>query len=236
MNKIIFPIVILAGGLATRLRPLTEKMPKALLEIHGEPFITHQLRLLAAKGIQAVVLCLGYLGEQIIDVVGDGKKLGLQVKYSFDGDKLLGTAGAIKQAFSLLPDTFFVLYGDSYLPCDYYLVQQAFLQNDCRGLMTVFYNKDQWDTSNIEFANRQILAYDKLQRTSRMQHIDYGLGILTKSSFDSIPENQFADLVTVYQHLLKQQQLAAYEVRERFYENGSHQGICELGHYLEKIN
>src|SRR5579862_4785248 len=119
MKKILFPVVILAGGLATRLRPLTETIPKALIEINGEPFIAHQLCLLAARGVQEVVLCLGYLGEQIIDFVGDGKKFGLNVKYVFDGEKLLGTAGAIKHAFSALPDTFFVLNGDSYLPCEY---------------------------------------------------------------------------------------------------------------------
>lgn len=232
MNKILFPIVILAGGLATRLRPITETIPKALIDIDGEPFVAHQLRLLAARGVQDVVMCLSYLGEQVVDFVGNGKQFGLNVQYVFDGDKLLGTAGAIKNAFPVLPDTFFVLYGDSYLPCDYYVVQQAFLQSDSLGLMTVFYNEGKWDTSNIEFANKKILTYDKLQRTPRMQHIDYGLGILTKKSFDSIPANEFADLVTIYQDLLKQQQLAAYEVSERFYENGSRQGIVELGQYL----
>lgn len=126
MKKNLLPLVILAGGLATRLRPLTEKIPKSLVEVKGEPFVVHQLRLLAERGIRDVVMCIGYLGEQIVDVVGNGQRYGLNIQYQFDGPQLLGTGGAIKQASTLLGDQFFVLYGDSFLPCDYAAVQQRF--------------------------------------------------------------------------------------------------------------
>jgi NDP-sugar pyrophosphorylase family protein len=234
MISSLFPIVILAGGLATRLRPLTSTLPKALVDINGEPFIAHQLKLLAKNGIREVVMCLGYLGEQIVDVVGDGSQFGLKVSYSFDGEKLLGTAGAIKKALPLLSESFFVVYGDSYLPCNYAAIQAAFLQSQQAALMTVFHNLGQWDTSNIEFADGKILVYDKQQRTPRMLHIDYGLTIFKKSVFDQVPDNEACDLVPVYQTLLAHQQLGAYEVRERFYENGSHAGIMELITYLSK--
>src|SRR5579872_5855079 len=135
------PVAILAGGLATRLRPLTDKIPKALVDVNGEPFIAHQLRLLASRGIPRVVLCLGYRGEMVRDFVGDGWEFGLQVNYSFDGPELRGTAGAIHQALPLLGDSFFVLYGDSYLPCDYAAVEQAFLTSGKTALMTVFCNE-----------------------------------------------------------------------------------------------
>jgi N-acetyl-alpha-D-muramate 1-phosphate uridylyltransferase len=228
----LFPVVILAGGLATRLRPLTHTQPKALIEVNGEPFIAHQLRLLYQHGIRDVVVCLGYLGEQIIDAVGDGQQFGVTVSYSQDGPVLLGTAGAIKNAFPLLGEHFFVLYGDSYLPCHYAAAQQAFLQSQKTALMTVFFNQGQWDTSNVEFNHGTIYAYDKHNRTERMHYIDYGLGVFNKAAFAHLPTDKPSDLACLYQELLTQQQLAALEVKERFYEVGSFSGIEELRCFL----
>src|SRR5579863_8670565 len=132
------PCAILCGGLGTRLRPATESIPKSLIEINGEPFISHQLRLLRSNGIERVVLCIGYLGGMIRDFVGDGSKFAVEVSYSFDGDHPLGTAGAIRKATAMLGDSFCVLYGDSYLPCDYGAVVSAFEAAEKRGLMTIY--------------------------------------------------------------------------------------------------
>jgi NDP-sugar pyrophosphorylase family protein len=228
----LFDMVILAGGLATRLRPLTETIPKALLVVQGEPFVAHQFKLLKQQNIRRVVMCIGYLGEQIIDYVGDGSRYGLEVEYLFDGPVLLGTAGAIKRALPLVGENFFVLNGDSYLPCDYAAVQQTFLHTKKAGLMTVFHNEGQWDTSNVEYADNMIINYDKVNRTPRMRHIDYGLEIFTRQAFDIVPENKPFDLVPVYQALLAKNQLAAHEVKQRFYENGSHAGLAALEEYL----
>lgn len=232
MSSDLYQVVILAGGLATRLRPITETIPKSLIEINDEPFIQHQLRLLHQHGIRNVVLCIGYLGEQIEKVIGDGKKLGMTIRYSFDGPKLLGTAGAIKQAMPLLEDNFFVLYGDSYLPCSYKNVQTAYEVSHKPALMTVFHNQGKWDTSNVEFSHGRILTYDKVNRTERMHFIDYGLGVFNKQAFERLPVGEAYDMALLYQSLLSQQQLAGYEVMERFYEVGSFTGIDELGYYL----
>jgi MurNAc alpha-1-phosphate uridylyltransferase len=232
MKLDLLPVVILAGGLATRLRPLTASIPKSLVEIQGEPFVAHQLRLLQQKGIQKIVMCVGYLGEQIIAAIGDGKQFGLNIVYSFDGPQLLGTAGAIKQALPLLGEAFFVLYGDSYLPCDYLAAQNAFQQSQKRALMTVFCNTGQWDTSNVEYANGCILAYNKKNFTDRMRYIDYGLGLFNRDVFNQVPDHEPYDLALLYQNILAQQQLAAHEVSERFYEIGSFAGGEELAYYL----
>ena len=228
------PIAILAGGLATRLRPITDTIPKALVEINGEPFIAHQLRLLQSRGIRRVVLCLGYRGEMVRDLVGDGGQFGLTVDYSFDGPTLRGTAGAIHQALPLLDDTFFVLYGDSYLTCDYAAVAEAFRQQQKTGLMTIYPNEGQWDSSNVEFAEGAILAYDKKQRTPRMRYIDYGLGVFDRRAFADIAPGAGMDLAALYQQLLAEQDLAAFVVPERFYEIGSLAGIRELSEALNK--
>jgi NDP-sugar pyrophosphorylase family protein len=227
------PVVILAGGLATRMKPITEKIPKALLDIDGRPFIYHQLKLLKKNGINRVILCIGFLGEMIESYVGNGIKFQLDVKYSYDGDKLLGTGGAIKKALKYLDDTFFVLYGDSYLDVDYGKIEAAFLKGPVKGLMTVFKNAGKWDTSNVVFRNNEILIYSKKERTEEMNYIDYGLGILSKAVFHDFENETAFDLACVYEKLVKEKQLIGYEIIERFYEIGSKEGLREL---QQKIN
>jgi len=228
------PVAILAGGLATRLRPLTETIPKALIELNGEPFLAHQLRLLSRSGMTHAVLCVGYRGEDIRDYAGDGSRFSLHLDYSFDGPRFLGTAGALRKALPLLGKSFFVLYGDSYLPCDYRAVEEAFLLSGKLGLMTVYRNEGQWDASNVEFSGGRILAYDKANRSPGMRHIDYGLGVLRAAALESIPEGCSYDLAALYQELLRRGELAACEVSERFYEVGSLEGIRELAEYLTR--
>jgi N-acetyl-alpha-D-muramate 1-phosphate uridylyltransferase len=228
------PVAILAGGLATRLRPLTETIPKSLVEIDGEPFLWHQLRLLRSRNISRAVLCVGYLGEMVRDSVGDGSAFGVRVDYSFDGPAPLGTAGALKQALPLLGDRFFVLYGDSYLPCDWNAAARAFLDSRKTALMTVYRNSGQWDSSNVEFVQGQIVAYNKKLRTPAMEYIDYGLGVLHRAALDRVPAQQPSDLAALYEQLLKEGNLAAYEVAERFYEIGSFAGIQEFRAYLSQ--
>ncbi|MGD0569025.1 MAG: nucleotidyltransferase family protein [Candidatus Sulfotelmatobacter sp.] len=230
-------MAILAGGLATRLRPVTETVPKSLIEVNGEPFIVHQLRLLRSKGIRNVVLCVGHLGELVERAVGDGSALGLQIDYSFDGPVLLGTAGAIRNALPKLGESFFVMYGDSYLPCDYAAIARNFEASSSRigdvlGMMTVFRNDGKWDTSNVEFEAGKILAYSKTNRTPRMHYIDYGLGVFRAEAFQDLAGGKASDLTELYAKLLQRNQLAAFEVRERFYEIGSPAGLQETAEFL----
>jgi len=229
------PVAILAGGLASRLRPLTETIPKALIELNGQPFLAHQLRLLSSRGIQRIVLCVGYRGEMIQDFVGDGSRFGLRVDVLFDGPVLLGTAGAVRRAIPLLGKNFFVLYGDSYLPCDYSAVGAAFLGSGKRGLMTVFRNDGKFDASNVEYRDGQIVRYDKKSKTSAMKHIDYGLGAFRADVFAQLPDGVPCDLATVYQSLMSAGDLAAFDVPERFYEIGSLRGLEETSAYLRKV-
>ena len=232
MKKRMLPVAILAGGVATRLWPLTKALPKALVDVNGTPFIAHQLRLLRVNGIEKVVICAGYLGEMISEFLGDGSFFGIKASFSFDGANLLGTAGAIRKALSILGKSFFVLYGDSYLPCDYGAVQRAFETSGKRALMTVFRNDGAWDTSNVEFTHGQILTYNKKKPTPRMRHIDYGLGIFHARAFDVVPEDVPYDLADLYQLLLKKGELEAFEVKQRFYEIGSFDGLEETKRYL----
>lgn len=222
------PVAVLAGGLATRLRPITEKIPKSLVSVAGEPFLAHQLRLLHARGLRRVVLCVGYLGEMIEQDFGDGSAFGVELRYVFDGPKLLGTGGALRQALPLLGEEFFVLYGDSYLPIDYAAVFETFRTSGQPGLMTVFRNEGAWDTSNVHFADGRIIRYDKREKTPDMHHIDYGLGVFRASVFAGRPAGEVFDLADVQRELVAKGALAGHEVFQRFYEVGSHAGLAEL--------
>jgi NDP-sugar pyrophosphorylase family protein len=227
------PVAILAGGLATRLRPITEKIPKSLVPVAGRPFLAHQLELLHARGIRRAVLCIGFLGEMIQREFGS-EACGIRLEYSFDGEKLLGTGGAIKRALPLLGDEFFVLYGDSYLPADYAPIASFFHRSGKPGLMTVYRNEGLYDNSNVVFRDGEIAVYDKKARLPEMRHIDYGLSLFKSSVFGQSPAGEKFDLAEIQTKLVGEKQLAGYEVPERFYEMGSPAGLAELEALLKK--
>jgi NDP-sugar pyrophosphorylase family protein len=222
------PVAILAGGLANRLRPITEKIPKLLVEVAGEPFFSHQLRLLKQAGLTRIVLCVGHLGEQIVAQYGDGAKWGVQLDYAFDGPRLLGTGGALICALPKLGDAFYVLYGDSYLPTDYPAVGDFFQKSGRLGLMTVFENRGRYETSNVWFEGGEIKRYDKKHPLPQMHHVDYGLGVFRAAAFDGFARDAVVDLADVQQALVARHQLAGYEIKQRFYEIGSPAGLSEL--------
>jgi len=230
------PVAILAGGLATRLRPVTEEIPKALVDVAGQPFIVRQIRYLQGQGISRVVLCVGYRGEQVEVAVGNGAGLGLEVRYSFDGEPLLGTGGALRRALPLLGDAFFVLYGDSFLPIDFSQVEQAYLASGKPALMTVLRNGNRWDQSNADFEGGVVRAYEKRAPRPEMAHIDYGLSVLSARVFTNYTDGDVFDLADVFQHLSATGRLAGFEVFQRFYEIGSHAGLAETADYFLKGN
>ena len=226
------PVAILAGGLATRLRPVTEKVPKSLVQVAGRPFLAHQLEMLHARGIRRAVLCIGHLGEMIQRDFGD-EAFGVKLDYSFDGEKLLGTGGATKRALPKLGEEFFVLYGDSYLPIEYAPVAEFFQRSGKPGLMTVYRNEGKYDASNVVFRDGEIAVYDKKSKLPEMRHIDYGLSLFRASVFTPYPTDQVFDLAEVMGRLVREKQLAGYEVTERFYEMGSPAGLAELESLLQ---
>ncbi len=235
-----FPVAILAGGMATRMRPFTETIPKALLEVAGEPFVAHQLRLLESAGFRRVVLCVGYRGEQIESYLGDGSHFGLEVTYAFDGATLRGTGGALQHASAQLGSQFVVLYGDSYLPIDYRAVVTAFLQSRQPAMMVVYRNEGRWDTSNVLFEAGQIRCYSKRMRDPQMQYIDYGVAVVRADMIISPDGRESFDLADIYSGLAEDGRLAGFEVKQRFYEIGSPEGLRELDCLLrekaDKVN
>jgi len=227
-----FPVAILVGGLATRLRPITSSIPKAVVEVAGKPFIVRQLGYLRDQGVSHVVLCVGHLGDMIREVVGSGESFGIKVTYSEDGPTLLGTGGALRNALPRLRNQFFVLYGDSFLPLDFSVVQEAYVRSNQQALMTVFKNKNQWDKSNVLFLNGRLLEYNKRTPRPEMTYIDYGLAVVSASVLEKYPSDQGFDLADVYHSLSLEGQLAGTEVQERFYEIGSHSGLKEAEEYF----
>jgi len=231
---------ILAGGLGTRMRPRTAAVPKALLPVLGEPFADWQLRLLARGGIERVVYCVGYRGDQLRAHVGDGARYGLRVTWVDEGRRLLGTAGALRLALDrgALDEAFFVLYGDSYLPVDVAAVEAAWARSRLPALMTVLRNEGRWDRSNCVYRDGRVVLYDKGRASparAEMAWIDYGLSVLSRAVIaERVAPGAVADLADVQRDLSNAGQLAGLEVRERFYEAGSPEGLRELEAYLSR--
>jgi N-acetyl-alpha-D-muramate 1-phosphate uridylyltransferase len=225
------PVAILAGGLATRLGPISERTPKSLVDVAGRPFAAHQIELLRRHGLCDIVFLVGHLGEMVRDRLGDGSRWGVRLQFVFDGPARLGTGGAIRRALPWLGDSFFVLYGDSYLECDYAAVERAFLDSGRAGLMTVFRNDGRWDVCNVQFEGGRVVRYDKAHRVDEMRHIDYGLGAFRREAFSGWHDEVF-DLEIVYRELLARDDLAGFEVPSRFYEVGSLRGLEETRAHL----
>lgn len=223
-------ICILAGGLGERLGERTARVPKPLLEVAGEPFLFHQLRLLAKHGAVRVVLCVGYLGEMIEERVGRYRH-GIKIDYSYDSPRLDGTLGAIRRALPLLGDRFLVLYGDTYLRLDYGAAVASWIESDAPGLMTVLRNDNRWDTSNVLYADGRVLLYDKHHVTSDMHWIDYGLGGLKREALRAVDERE-EDLAVMYQRLAETGSLYGFLATERFYEIGTPRGLAETETFL----
>ncbi len=226
------PICILAGGLGTRLKDRVRDTPKPLLEVAGEPFLIHQLRLLARHHARAVVLCVGYLGEQIERRIG-AEQFGLRVAYSYDGPSQIGTLGAIRQAVPQLGQRFLVLYGDTYLQIDYGAAAAAWRRSGLPAMMTVLRNEGRWDTSNADFDGERVTVYDKRRTDRALRWIDYGLGGLESAALDVV-DPAVSDLVDLYQELARRRSLFGFAATERFYEIGTPSSLRETDAYLAR--
>jgi NDP-sugar pyrophosphorylase family protein len=226
-------MVILCGGLATRLYPLTKKISKSMIKIEGKPFLEHQLDLLKKNGIKNILLCIGYKGEQIKKYFGNGRKFGVKIRYSQEKKKLLGTGGALKKAEKLLEDNFLVMWGDSYLPFDFQGAIKFFKKFNKSGLMTVYKNCDKYEPSNVEVEGNLVKVYSKKRKTKKMKYIDYGVSIFKKEALKYIPKNKVYDLSKLNQLLVKKKQLLAFPARKRFYQIGTFEGIEEFRRYIK---
>jgi NDP-sugar pyrophosphorylase family protein len=227
------PVCILAGGLGSRLGERVRDTPKPLLEVAGEPFLVHQLRLLSSHGARAVVLCVGYRGEQIESVIGD-QRFGITIRYSFDAPDLDGTLGAIRRALPLLGERFLVLYGDTYLRLNYGAAARAWQGSELPAMMTVLRNDGHWDTSNVDYEDGRVRAYNKAAPTPAMQWIDYGLGGLTVAGLSAVDGDE-SDVAHLYERLAALECLFGYEATERFYEIGTPSGLKESDVFLRGL-
>jgi len=230
------PLAILAGGYATRLGLLATEKPKCLIEINGRPFIDWQLDLLIEHGYSDFIFCVSYKSDTVQEYLGDGSSRGARIRYSLDGDTQLGTGGAIQKALPKLGEKFGVIYGDSYLPINYTAVEKFFLNSRSHALMTVYENKNEFDSSNVEFIDGKLINYEKGSNSRQMHHIDYGISFFREAAFRPWQNLSTFDLSEVCHQLATQGEFLGFEVFERFYEIGSLQGIGEFTQYLKETS
>jgi NDP-sugar pyrophosphorylase family protein len=225
-------VCILAGGLGTRLGDRVNDVPKPLIEVAGEPFLLHQLRLLARHGGRRIVICVGYLGELIERRVGD-QRFGMQISYSHDAPGLDGTLGAIRRALPSLGERFLVLYGDTYLRIDYGAFAGSWRESGLPAAMAVLRNDGRWDTSNARFQDGRVLAYDKSAPAPDMRWIDYGVSGFELSALDLVPK-ETRELSDLQRRLAEEGLLFGFEATERFYEIGTPSALAEADAFLRR--
>lgn len=226
-------MVILAGGLGTRLRPLMANRPKSVIEVKGKPFLQYQIELLTRSGVDDIVLCIGYLGQQIKDYFGDGTQFSVRIRYSEEGERLLGTGGALKKAEDLLGKEFFLMWGDSYLMLDYAEIMAYFKRHDKLALMVVYKNFNRYQPSNVAVDGNLVVKYDKRNPTSEMIYIDEGLSVFRREVLDLIPNNRAVSLEEeIFPELIARREMLALETQQRFFEIGSFEGLKEFTEFI----
>lgn len=226
--------VILAGGLATRLRPLTDAVPKVMVDIQGKPFLRYQLDLLRKNDVNDIVLCVGHLADKVREHFGDGKAFGVRIRYSDEGPHLMGTAGALKKAQPMLAKMFLVLDGDSYLALDYKKIMTSFKDRDKLALMVVYKNHDRYDKSNTTIDGDMVKAYDRSRKIPGMVHIHAGLSVLRREALALIPSDRSSSQDELWSELIASDQLMAFTAPGRFYEVGSISGLAEFRQQAEQ--
>lgn len=230
-------VVVLLGGLGTRLNKLEPNIPKAMVDIYGKPFFYYQLQLMKWRGFRNFIFCIGHKGDTIKAYFRNGHRFGVSIRYSYDGEKLLGTAGALRKAFPFLKKDFIVIYGDSYIDVDYselvYTYYKIKTKENKKGLLAIFKNENRYDKSNIVFKNNGLLKYDKKNISLDMKYIDYGISILDKSIIEKIPKAKYVDLASVYHNLVDKGLMAGFEVKNRFYEIGRPSSLNEFKKFIQ---
>ena len=229
-----FQAVILAGGKGTRLMPLTRNTPKAMISIRGKPFLEYEVRLLVQNGISDIILCVGYLGNVVMDYFGDGDKFGTRIRYSSDGQELKGPIGALKGAESLLDEHFFVTYGDAYLRADYFRIMDTLLESQVLGAMTVYHNCNKYGPSDIELRDGHVVRYDKVERGKKMEWVNFGITALTRKALALIPNAKEFGEAEFYGEMIRRHELIAVPVNRRFYEIGSMGSLREFEHFISR--
>jgi NDP-sugar pyrophosphorylase family protein len=226
-------MVIICGGLATRLGALAKNIPKSMMEIEDKPFLWYQIENLKKQNIKDIVLCVGHLSEQIEKYFGDGKSFGVNISYSYDKEKPLGPIGAVKNAESMLDNEFFIIYGDSYLSVDFQDVIEYFKKYDYPALMVVYKNNDKFDKSNLIIKDNLVVGYGEKDKSKEMIYIDYGTSLLTKKSLEIVPKNEFFSTGQFFSKLIENKNLLSYEVNKRFYHIGDPDSLEEIRLFIK---
>jgi N-acetyl-alpha-D-muramate 1-phosphate uridylyltransferase len=229
-----YPVVILAGGLGTRVTALTGGLvPKALLSVAGRPFIDRKIEELAAAGVTEVFLLIGHNAASIEDHFGASPAT-IDVHLIADGERLLGTAGAIRAALDRLPPVFWVTYGDTFLDAPMAQIEQSFVNSDALAVMTVLKNEDRWQTSNVSVEDGEVTVYDKTASPGSHCYIDYGLILFRAKCFATLASGDVCDLSTVLRALIANRALSAAEVTVPFRDIGTPEALAETSEFFSQ--
>lgn len=224
--------VILAGGLGTRLRPLTLDVPKPMVPVAGRPFLDYELRLLTRNGFHDFVICVGYRADQIERYFGNGSELGISIAYSNDGEKQLGPSGALTNAAKLLKNEFMVTYGDAFLQMNYRDFEESFRSSGKLGMMAVLDNHNSFGNSDIVVKDGLVVEYDKTNQKPEMTWINFGATMLQKRALGVIPASTVLEEEQFYRALIAKRELAAFVTTNRFYEIGTIPALREFEKFV----
>jgi D-glycero-alpha-D-manno-heptose 1-phosphate guanylyltransferase len=227
--------VILVGGLGKRLRKIISTKPKPLVPINKKPFLEYQIKFLKFCGITDILLCTGYMADQITAYFGDGQNFGVSIKYSYE-NKPLGTGGAIKNAEKLLDDQFILLNGDSLFLIDLQSMINFHKKNNANCTIAITTKKDESRYGNIKIKNHTIESF-KEKTGQRTNHINCGIYIFEKKSFQwNILPEKFSLEDDFFPNFVKSYDVLGFESNSYFIDIGTEKSYTKFQNDLKNLD
>ncbi len=220
--------VILAGWKMT-----TEiNIPDSLIDVEGRPFMEYQLELLKEYSVTDIIVCPGYLGENIHFYFSNSKDFGLNIRYSDNIARDFGTGGILKKSLSLLESHFYVLYGDSYFPINYSGIMDFFKKSGKMGLFLVYKDHDFEKKGSIIISNRLVKDFDPQNQEKDMPYKYSNVCILAKKIFNLLSGEQFIALEDIFKYLIERDELLSFEISKPNIEISTQQGFDQFKKYM----
>jgi histidinol-phosphate phosphatase family protein len=226
--------VILAGGLGVRMRPLTDSVPKPMIEFHGRPFLEYLVEQVRDEGIDRILMLLGYLPSRIQEYFGDGSRWGVSISYAVTPPEVQ-TGTRIREALDAIDPAFLLLYCDNYWPMQLDRMWQRFIEADPAAMTTIYRNADGYSRDNVQLADGRIAAYDRSRTGEGLAGVEIGYAILKRDVVAALlPASDVPIEEAIYPALAGRGELLAYPTDHRYYGIGSLERLPAADEFLAR--
>lgn len=231
-------VLILCGGFGTRLKPITEKVPKPMILLNGKPILFYLIQICQKNGFKDFIFATHYLSQKIINFFGNGKDFGVKIKY-FCEKKPLGSAGAIKNAEKDLSNNFMVINGDTFIKVNLRKIVKFHHQKNGLGTLVVHRTSHPKDSDLVLFdKNKKIIFFGRNSFITKKTNLgNAGIFVFKKEIIKFIPKNKFYSIEkNLLPKLIKnKKEIYAYYTNEYIKDIGTFERLKEVEKHLKNL-